>query len=198
MLVRVLAGFVLAVAIAGPATADSSAFVAQLSDQAIATLATSDDGARREAALRLLDRAIDLPALASATAGPAWESGSAAERDEFIALLAGVLAGAMARDAGIYRVVRFAVTGARAGEDGVEIVASEASRPGYQAIAIDWHVRADGSGYRLDDLVFAGLSARVLLRTAAAAMAAENGGSLAGLNHALRGLSADSVALPGP
>jgi ABC-type transporter MlaC component len=199
MLVRVLAGLVLALALAvDPAAADSRAFVATLSTQAIATLATGDDAGRREAALRLLDRALDLEELARSTAGPAWDGGSPAERREFAARLADTLARLMARNGELYRVVRFAVTDARAGPDGVEVVGSEASRPGYRPIAIDWHVRADGEGYRLDDLVFAGLSARVLLRTAAQALALENGGGLAGLNAALARMATEPIALPEP
>lgn len=199
MLLRLVGWSLLVLAVAvSPLRADSRAFVAAISDQAIATLATSDDTARRDAALRLLASALDLEALAGSTAGPVWEAGSPTEQDEFINLLTGILANAMARDPDIYRVIRFAVTDLRPGADGVEIVASEASRPGYQPLAIDWHVRPDGDGFRVEDIVFAGLSARVLLRTAAATMAAENGGGLAGLNLALRRLVADPPALPAP
>ena len=77
------------------------------------------------------------------------------------------------------------VTGTRPdGADGV-VVSSEIPRSGYESIKIEWRLRRSDGQYRVVDLDLGGISLMLVEREQIAAVIQQNGGTVAGLNHAL-------------
>ncbi len=183
--------FVLAVAVfvAGPApadtapTGDSGEFVARLFDQLAWAMGGSDPGAHPSAAGALIADAVDVADLARSSAGPLWATGSAADQAETQRLILAALAQRTADGADVFATTTLAILGERA-EAGATIVLTEARRAGYVPLAIDWRVGGDAGRRRIEDVVIAGLSVRVLLRLAAARLVAHEA-SLAALNQAI-------------
>lgn len=179
----------------GPAGAgQSEAFVGGVTERLTGFLpALSAPEDRFNAARSLLGDSLDMAGLAAFVMGPDATQATPERRDAFVAMLQDVLARAVARGAPSYRDVNVRFLEARPHGEGLEMVRTEASKPGMKPVGVDWIVSTDAEP-RIVDVVVAGLSVRVLLRAAAGAGAAENGGGIDGLTLFLEGLTGSAAA----
>jgi len=178
----------LALAAQSAEAGQGEAFVGGVTDRLTGFLpALSAPEDRFNAAYSLLGDSLDMPALAAFVMGPEASAITPERQEAFAAMLQEVLARAVARGAPSYRDVRVRFLETRPHGEGLEMVRTEAEKPGMRPVGVDWIVRA-GAEPRIVDVMVMGLSVRSLLRAAAGAGAAENGGGIDGLTLFLEGL----------
>lgn len=195
LILGLLAVFLIGAAAARASAEDAGAeaFVSQLFSGLATAMAAPDEATRVRSAGDLISDATDMTEIARSSAGPLWATGTAADRAMTERLLLGVLAGRTASGANVLRATSIAVLGQGTSATGASVVATEARRTGYVPVRIDWHVRAGPAGYRIEDVIIEGLSARALLRLATARLA-NQGTTLAALNESIASLASPDPA----
>jgi phospholipid transport system substrate-binding protein len=171
---------------ADPAAA--SRYIATLAEDAFKTLIgemSADERARR---LRsFLQRNLDLPGLPQATMGRYWDRLTPTQRSEYLQLFESYLVVAYAPQFAQYPPQgKVTVTGAQAVDGGGVVVNSESVEPGAQPVKVDWLVVPRQGGWRIADVVAAGISARETLKADFTGLVRQNGGNVEALLAALR------------
>jgi phospholipid transport system substrate-binding protein len=168
-----------------------SQFVQQLGDKAIAQLAGKQIPEEEERARfrQLLNQYFDIDAIGKFTVGRAyWSSASDAQRKEFLGLYETQVTNAYAKRFENYSGQQFKVTGAQK-EDGDNdaIVNSEVSQPsGGPPVSVQWRVRPENGGFKIADVVIAGISMAVTDRNQFDAVIQRGGGTIQALIDALK------------
>lgn len=133
-----------------------------------------------------LQKNIDTPGLPQGVLGRYWDKLSAAQRPEYLKLFEDYLVVAYSGALADYSPEgRVAVIGAQR-VDGRIVVQSESSEPGGRPTRIDWFVVPAGNGFRVTDVVAAGVSARETMRADFTGLIRQNGGQVEALLAALR------------
>jgi phospholipid transport system substrate-binding protein len=171
---------------AGSATDDAGAFMAQLADQAIVALRSTDmTPDQREAEFsRLLDQALDIEAIGRFVAGRHFQKMSPQQRVEYQRLFSMFVVRSFARRLGDYSGETFSVISARAVDEQHVVVRSRIVRPSGPPIELDWRLRNGANAFRIVDVVVGGVSMSVTQQQDFSAVIARSG--VDGLISALR------------
>ena len=169
---------------------DPAQFVQELGNEAIAQLVDRRLSGEEEQARfrRLLEQYFDLAAIGRFTVGRGyWAAASADQQQEFLSLYETQLTDMYARRFQQYSGEQFTVTGQRNDGEGDPVVDSEVHRPGRRApVAVQWRVHPANGGFRVVDVMIAGISMAATDRQEFAAVIQRRGGSLQALIDALK------------
>jgi phospholipid transport system substrate-binding protein len=172
-------------------TGDPTQFVQQLGDKAIAQLAGKQipEEEERQRFRDLLNQYFDIDAIGKFTVGRAyWGSASPEQQKEFLALYETQVTNAYAKRFQNYSGQQFKVISAKK-EDGDNdtIVNSEVTQPsGGAPISVEWRVRPENGGFKIADVVIAGISMAVTDRQQFDAVIQRGGGTIQALIDALK------------
>ncbi len=149
-------------ATATPATERAAAFVRAIGDNAMTLLEAGDiSPGRREAELRrLLQAGIDIPTISRAALGRHWDAATGAQRTEFRELFAEYVLINYSRLLATLGMQAFTVLGAEAiqAKEPHILVRIEARLADDQLLEWVWRVHETAQGYKIIDLVTAGVS----------------------------------------
>ncbi len=194
----VLAGFVLFAPACGHAAPPSdpaatvTAFVAALGRMTRDTSLSASDREREFA--RILSEDCDLSRIARYALGSYAASASDAEWKQFDGLFQRWVTHIFAGRLGGFDAASFSVKGVASADSGA-IVSGEIA-DGNHPIRIEWRVSAD-NGSRIVNVAMEGISIAAVEREEMGAVLRHNGGTVAGLNHALEvRLASDDGATP--
>jgi phospholipid transport system substrate-binding protein len=171
---------------ARPDSARATAHIQKLADQAIATLQREDmDLAAREGVFRdLLRQHFALPLLGRFALGRHWRRISPGQRADYQAVFGAFILKTYSRRLGGYSGERFAVSGTRPAGKKDLMVNTTISPPSGPPIKAGWRVRAMKDGYKIVDIVVAGVSMALTQRQEFDAVVSRRG--VAGLIASLR------------
>jgi phospholipid transport system substrate-binding protein len=165
--------------------------VQQLGDKAIAQLGGKQIPEQEEQARfrKLLNEYFDIQAIGKFTVGRAyWGPATPAQQKEFLGLYETQVTNAYAKRFENYSGQKFEVTGAKK-EDGDDdtIVNSEVTQPsGGEPVSVQWRVRPENGGFKIADVVIAGISMAVTDRNQFDAVIQRGGGTIQALIDALK------------
>ncbi len=193
-----VAGIGFAPAGANAAGSDPAALVNELISHGLATLHDSSlsQTARQQRFAALLKENFDIPRIARYVLGRYWLSASDAERQAFSQLFQQWVIRTYSTRLGDFRGDGIKVTGSRPESDSGAVVTTQIVRADAPPINLEWRVHRDDSGYKIVDVDVEGVSMALTEREEVASVIQRNGGTVAGLNHALeqRIASEDSQA----
>lgn len=186
---RRLSAWLPVLALIGPLVATAVPAVAEATDDAIAAVQriyaeTLAAAAAPDRLSQVLGTTVDLDALAQSVLGTAWESASAAERQDFAAVLRDVIAVELGRR--IRTDGDFVIAGVRALGGADVVVLSRIGRTDGGETRLDWKMRPCGASFCVFDLIYNNVSFRADRRDDYAARLAALGGSVTALTAALR------------
>jgi phospholipid transport system substrate-binding protein len=177
-------------AVAQVQAGDPAQFVQQLGDKAIAQLAGKQIPEQEERARfrQLLNQYFDIDAIGKFTVGRAyWGSATPQQQKEFLTLYETQVTNAYAKRFENYSGQQFKVTGQQKEGDSDTIVNSEVTQPGGGApVSVQWRVRPENGGYKIADVVIAGISMAVTDRQQFDAVIQRGGGTIQALINALK------------
>lgn len=170
-------------------SADATAFIQGMSDQAIASLTPpgiSRD--EREARARsLLNDNFAVPAIGQFVLGRYWRTASAEERAEYLRLFEDLIVGTYVDRFSRYSGERLRVGNAVTDEDSGDVmVYSEITRPAGAPVQVGWRVRRVPPSFKVVDVVVEGVSMGQTQRSDFASVIRNNGGSVAALLDEMR------------
>lgn len=188
-ILRVLAIMFLLLAL--PLAAMSDAASAAQNEQVIAVVRSvhaqtvSAIGAKRTSRVSsIIERHVDLNAVAGRMLGKTWQAASTGERRDFRNVLRDIVANELVRK--VRGGDRFTIKGAKAIGARDTVVFSEQSLRGGGTRKLDWKLRPCGSSFCIYDLVLNGASMTIARRDEFAARMKSSGGSLGALTRSLR------------
>jgi phospholipid transport system substrate-binding protein len=168
-------------------TAAASRYISTLVDDAFKALIGDMPAEERRKRLRsFLQRNLDVPGLPQTVLGRYWDRLTPAQRSEYLQLFESYLAMNYAPQFAQYPPQgKVTVIGAKAVE-GAVVVNSESLEPGAQPVKVDWVVVLRPAGWRIADVVAAGVSARETMKADFTGVVRQNGGNVEALLAALR------------
>jgi len=186
----IIAGLAVLICCAAAHAADTpSRFVADTAAEALGIW--RDEAAslalRRQRARALIERRFDVPKIADEVLGPAARSASVRERFAFAAALVDDLVATYMRRRDDRAPPGFQVIEERLENRRTAVVSSWGWRAEDGAtVVIDWRLSSGAAGWRVADLIIAGISAVQTKRGEVARLLAEHGGDLAAVTQTLR------------
>lgn len=138
----------------------------------------------------IIERHVDLNAVAGRMLGKTWQAASSSERRDFRNVLRDIVANELVRK--VRGGDRFTIKGAKAIGARDTVVFSEQSLRGGGTRKLDWKLRPCGSSFCIYDLVLNGASMTIARRDEFAARLKSSGGSLGALTRSLRAELASS------
>lgn len=175
------------------ATTTAQAFIEGLAQEAVAAL-TTEGVSHDDRILRftdLLDANFDVETIGKWVLGRYWRGASPEEKAEYLKLFREYIVITYVERFDQYSGERLKVikSVSEPGEDA--LVFSEIRRPtGGEPIRVDWRVRAEADVYKILDVYVEGISMSQTQRKEFTSVIRANGGTVAGLNNALRTLIA--------
>lgn len=164
------------------------AFIESFGGKAIAlfTEQSASDAVLRERFGDLLDEYFDMPAIGRFLLGRYWRTASDAEQDAYLKLFKESVVYTYSRRFNEYTGQKLVVDSTR--EDGrFDIVNSRIVDPNStQEFPLEWRLIKGGDGYRIVDIVIAGVSMSVTQRQEYASVIQSNGGKVSALIDALK------------
>ncbi len=178
--------FTLAAHGASSATGSASEFVAQLGDQAINVLRTTDtDLGDREARFRgLLRQGFDLGFIGRFALGPHWRRATAEQRSDYLEVFGDYVLQTYSSRLGGYAGETMTIVAERRAGEKDSLVQTEIARPSGPAISAEWRVRNIDGRQRIIDITIEGVSMAVTKRSEFSAVIQSRG--VDGLIAALR------------
>ncbi len=181
-----------AVAVAAPtalrAADDAAGFISDLGQRTVQILAAKISDSERETKFHtIFDEGFDVPAISRFVLGGYWRTASEAQRQDFVALFETYVVRAYTVRFNDYGGEQLKVTAARAEGDDGSMVQSIIARPsGAPPLKVDWRVAKTDKGFKIVDVVVAGVSMAVTQRQEFAAVIQRNGGQIDALLKILR------------
>jgi len=178
---------------ADPAAEEAASFLQDLTRSAIAELGDAEraEAERRRTFRRILREKFDMRRIARFVLGRYWRPASEAQReafeDAFVRLIAKRFLPMFeaARDSGT-RVRPLAARPMPERED-VYRVTTDVTLPAYNIdMRVDWHIRREDSGFRIEDVRSEGVSMAIMLRAEYNSVLKRNGGDMAALIARMR------------
>ena len=170
-------------------SADATAFIQGMSDQAIASLTPpgiSRD--EREARARsLLTDNFAVPAIGQFVLGRYWRTASPEERTEYLRLFEDLIVVTYVDRFSRYSGERLRVNNAVADEESGDVmVYSEITRPAGAPVQVGWRVRRVPPSFKIVDVVVEGVSMGQTQRSDFASVIRNNGGTISALLEEMR------------
>ena len=169
------------VAPAVEASADPTAFIEEVSSQAITQMepaATETDQQRAAKLKPLLEKYFDMPAIAKYMLGSYWRKATPEEQADFTSVLTDFLALAYGKRFANYTGHEMAVGRVRDEGDGRSVVFSTVKLPSGEPARVDWTVEQAGDSYKIADVKVEGLSLADTHRQEFASVINNTGGSV--------------------
>ncbi|MBL8667303.1 MAG: ABC transporter substrate-binding protein [Rhodospirillales bacterium] len=173
----------------GDSSTDATAFIAGLSDQAIASLTTPGiSREEREARARaLLNDYFAVQAIAQFVLGRYWRTASAEERAEYLRLFEQLIVVTYVDRFSRYSGERLRVINAVADADSGDVtVNSEITRPAGAPVQVGWRIRRMPPSLKIIDVVVEGVSMGQTQRSDFASVIRNNGGTMTALLDEMR------------
>ncbi|HUK60795.1 MAG TPA: ABC transporter substrate-binding protein [Stellaceae bacterium] len=171
-----------------------NAFVADLgrmsSDQ---SLNASD---RERAFSHILATDCDVSRIANYALGSYFASAGTDERQAYDTLFERWVTHVFAERLGGFTSASFNVTGTAPAKDSADKIVSSTISDDGRPVHIDWRVSSGASGYRIVDVAMEGISMAVVEREEIGDVLRRNGGTVAGLNHALEAKLTENASAP--
>jgi phospholipid transport system substrate-binding protein len=180
---------VAAVAMPGPvhAAGDPAAFINDLGTRAVEVLSAPKPQRERENGFRaLFDAGFDVPGIARFALGRSWLTASEAQRTEFAGLFTTYMIHVYAVRFNEFSGLAFRVTGARPDGDDGSLVSSQMGASGTAPVSVGWRVAASPGGFKVTDVVVAGVSMAITQRQEFASVIQRGGGDIEVLLKLLR------------
>jgi phospholipid transport system substrate-binding protein len=197
-----LALFGWTVAPAVQASADPTAFIEEVSSQAITQMkpAAEETDQQRAAKLKpMLEKYFDMPAIAKYMLGSYWRKATPQEQSDFTATLTDFLALAYGKRFSSYTGHEMSVGRVRDEGDGRTTVFSTVKLPNGDPARVDWTIEAAGDSYKIADVKVEGLSLADTHRQEFASVISSNGGSIGKLIEVLKKkVGTDTATAPAP
>jgi phospholipid transport system substrate-binding protein len=145
-------------------TGTGSAFVRKFADELIGIVNGAQDAAAKKTALGpVIDRNVDVDAIARFCLGRFWASATAAQRQKYTALFHQVLLNNISGHLGEYQGVSFTMEGEHAQGDDI-LVGTVINRPNAPAANVQWVISRESGSPRVVDVVAEGTSLRLTQR----------------------------------
>jgi phospholipid transport system substrate-binding protein len=168
-----------------PASAQSAgadAFVKQFADSLVAIVNGPEPAAQKKAALTpVIDRYVDVPAVARFSLGRFWATATPAQQQEYVTLFHRVLLNNISGHLGDYRGVSYVTTGDTP-QGSNTLVGTQITRPNQPQINVQWVV--NGSP-KVIDVIAEGTSMRLTQRSDYASYLGQHGGNIDALLAAM-------------
>lgn len=176
-------------ALAAPLGQEAQDFIRNLADQTVTVL--DDDNLSTEVRVKrmgdLFTRNFAVDYIAQWVLGRYWRSASPAERQEYVRLFKDFIVYGYAQRFSDYAGQKLQVRSATPVSDDTVIVRSEIVQGGGQKnIQVDWRVTRENGGFQIRDVSVEGVSMAQTQRSDFTATVQNQGGTVAGLNRALR------------
>ena len=169
-----------------PTSEAAVAFINQAGQDLVAVVNSNEPEAARRAQLgRVIERIVDIPAVAQFCLGRFWRTATPAQQKEFTALFDRVIVISIGGHLGDYRGVSFTIGRAIANDSGVA-VRTTLVRPNNPPARVDWVVSKASGAPRIIDVLAEGTSLRLTQRSDYASFLANNGNDVQKLIDALR------------
>ena len=171
------------------ASADPTAFIQEVSSQAITQMepaATETDQQRAAKLKPLLEKYFDMPSIAKYMLGSYWRKATPEEQADFTSVLTDFLALAYGKRFANYTGHEMAIGRVRDEGDGRSVVFSTVKLPSGDPARVDWTVEQAGDGYKIADVKVEGLSLADTHRQEFASVINNNGGSVSKLIEILK------------
>jgi phospholipid transport system substrate-binding protein len=182
------------------ASADPTAFIEEVSNQAITQMKPAAQETDRERAAKLkpmLEKYFDMPAIAKYMLGSYWRKATPEEQTEFTATLTDFLALAYGKRFSSYTGHEMSVGRVRDEGDGRTTVFSTVKLPSGDPARVDWTIEQAGDTYKIEDVKVEGLSLADTHRQEFASVISSNGGSISKLIEVLKKkVGTDTAAAP--
>lgn len=174
-------------------TPSPAQFLEDFGAQAIKVLSETTPGEeRREVELRrLLTAGFDVELIGRFVLARYWRTASDAERADFRQLFEDYLIAAYGRRFGSYNGEKFVIGQTFPKDDERAVVRSEVTRPGGDALTVDWSLQRREGRWRVVDIMVEGISMMVTQRSEFTAVIQREGGSVSALNAKLRTINSN-------
>lgn len=161
-------------------------FLRTTGDELVGVINGNATPAQKRAALtRIIDRTVDVGAIARFCLGRFWRQASAEQKRRYVALFHEVLVTSITAKLGEYQGVRFTV--GRAVPDGSnEKVATVVDRPNNPSVKVEWVVANPATDPKIIDVIAEGASLRLTQRSDYTSYLTHNHDSIEALLSALR------------
>lgn len=193
-----LFGFVFPLRIAAATPDAGSLFLMNLRDQAIQQLADTaiSEQERQRRFQTLLRENFDLLFISRFVLGRYWQRADESARSEFVSAFEGYITQRFTPVFAEYQGQRIEIDASISSQKSGDIssVASKILRDEKEPISITWRLQKRGDAYRIIDVVAAGVSMAITLRSEFASMLKSNGGDLRNAARALRSKFTQSSA----
>jgi phospholipid transport system substrate-binding protein len=183
----VLLGWTFAPAV--QASADPTAFIAEVSSKAITEMAPAAQETDKERAAKLkplLEKYFDMPTIAKYMLGSYWRKATPEEQSEFTTTLTDLLALAYGKRFATYTGHQMAIGRVRDEGDGRSVVFSTVKLPSGDPARVDWTIEQAGDSYKIADVKVEGLSLADTHRQEFASVINNNGGNISALIEILK------------
>ncbi len=190
LLIATLATAALLAPLAGPAAAQTpdpaAAFINQTGQALIGVVnGPGAAGAKRAQLQEIVDRAVDVDAVARFCLGRYWRSATPQQQQAYVTLFHQVLVNNITGKLGEFKGVTFVLGRAQPGEGGVA-VDTIVTRPGTAPTDVRWIVSSASGSPRIIDVIAEGTSLRLTQRSDYASYLSHNNDSVQALLDAMK------------
>lgn len=163
----------------------ATGFVNQMGQDLVAVVnSTESDSVKRSRLGTIIDRVVDVPAVAKFCLGRFWRTATPAQQQQFTQLFNQVIIISIGGHLGDYKGVSFTV-GRTFPTDGGTAVRTVLNRPGNPPARVDWVLSNATGSPKIIDVLAEGTSLRLTQRSDYASFLANNGNSVPALLDAL-------------
>lgn len=171
---------------ADAATERATAFVKQTGDALVGVINRPGDNAQKQMALaQIMDRTVDVPAVAQFCLGRFWRVATPEQRRRYLAAFHQVLVTNIASKLGQYEGVRFTVNRAVPAQGGVQ-VDTTVLRPNQPPTNVGWVIANPTTNPQIVDVIAEGTSLRVTQRSDYGSYLAHNNDNVDALISAMQ------------
>jgi phospholipid transport system substrate-binding protein len=164
----------------------ASTFIAQTGRDLVAVVnGQTSDAVKQQQLGAVIDRVVDVPAVAQFVLGRFWRTATPQQRDEFTSLFRKVIVTSIGGHLGEYKGVSFTIDRAVPTDAGMS-VRTTLNRPGAPPARVDWIVSSASGSPKIIDLLAEGTSLRLTQRSDYSSFLVNHGNSVQELIAALR------------
>lgn len=178
------------------ATADPASVVSDLGTRALAAMRNGDTAAARQGLFRqLFIQYFDVEACARSALGPHWQNATAQQRQEYVERYEDYIVVFYSTLLGHLRDESFTVLGSQPDEDGVIVASRIAGMNGAVNIRVDWQLNPTNNGYKVTNVIAAGIDMGSMQRSDLVSFIQRNSGHMQALLVAMREKNASNGIL---
>lgn len=177
---------VVAPAAAASTASSAKVFIQDLGERAINSLTDGSQNSIDTTFMQLLDEGFDINHIAGFVMGRNWKSFTPPQRANFIEIFRQRLKKTYAVHFKDYKGVKFTVKSSRAEAKG-EVVQTTIQKPSGAPVDVNWMVVRTASGYKIHDVVVAGISMSQTMRSDYSASYQQHGANPEAFIESLKG-----------